>query len=384
MKKILVLAPYCSLPGEFKFNRFMYIAKLLSDTFDVTLATSSFRHFDKTQRKENHYSEDYAIKMIYEPGYKKNVSFSRVFSHKVFCDNFKSWFNEVGHEFDIVYSAYPLIETNVYLGKIKNKLHFKLILDVQDIWPEAISAALPFVKSFPIDFLPFTQKANKAYSKADALISVSDSYMNRAIKKNATKYKEVVYIGSELGFINHEDKKKSHIFKLIYIGSLGYSYDLKTIIIAVNELYDLGYDIQFDIYGGGMQESDLRKIAGKAINFNGFVPYEEMVKAINIADAGVNCLKKSAPQSVTNKLSDYMSIGIPILNGQANNEVIELLSEYSDHENYESENIDSAKRSIISLYERKDNIRFRPCSKFDRSKEYLKIKNIIEELLRIN
>lgn len=43
---ITIVAPYCSLPSEPHFNRFWYLAELLSQSHDVLLITSNFKHYD--------------------------------------------------------------------------------------------------------------------------------------------------------------------------------------------------------------------------------------------------------------------------------------------------------------------------------------------------
>ena len=48
--KIAIVAPFCSLPNELHFNRFQYLAQLLSAKHDVVLITSQFKHYDKTFR----------------------------------------------------------------------------------------------------------------------------------------------------------------------------------------------------------------------------------------------------------------------------------------------------------------------------------------------
>ena len=40
---ITIVAPYCSLPSEPHFNRFWYLAELLSQSHDVMLITSKFQ-----------------------------------------------------------------------------------------------------------------------------------------------------------------------------------------------------------------------------------------------------------------------------------------------------------------------------------------------------
>lgn len=381
MKKILIVAPYCSLPNEPYFNRFLFLARKLSEQYDVTLLTSDFRHFDKTHRTLVE-SAEFKISLIHEPGYKKNVSLKRVLSHKVFINNFKDWI-EKNFDFDLVYSAYPLIQTNIILSEFKYTKNFKLVVDVQDIWPESISSAVPFLYSFPHKSLPFSGKADKAYASADALVAVSQTYMRRAKEANKHVPSEVVYIGSDFNAIKNSvpHKKDNLKFILVYIGTLSHSYDVETIIKAVNKLVDDGLNIEFHIFGGGPFELELKKMACEKVVFHGFVEVGEVFSFLKSSDVAVNCLAPSAKQSVTNKLSDFMSVGIPILNSQKNTEVLELLSEI-DHENYQAGNVNHAIEKILSLYQKRDDMCFKPNIRFNRDIEYRKIICLLGQLLK--
>ncbi|GAA3893246.1 hypothetical protein GCM10022228_00420 [Halomonas cibimaris] len=252
-----------------------------------------------------------------------------------------------GTDFDLVYSAYPLISTNVFLVKNKNVFNYKLIIDVQDVWPESISAAFPFVKNFPLWMIPYTSRADFCYKGADALVAVSKTYLDRAMLVCDIPVGAVVYIGSDSDKIESAqvlnlDERK---LKLVYIGSLGHSYDIKTVVLAVNEMIEAGLPVELHIFGGGHQESELKAVAGQDINFHGYVDYDRMISFVKSCDLGVNALKASAPQSITNKLSDYFSVGIPMLNSQATEELHTLYEGYP-HVNYTAGSVDSCKAAI--------------------------------------
>jgi len=383
MKKILIVAPYCSLPSEPYFNRFLYLAQCLSSTYDVTLITSDFRHFDKKHRDTPDRDDcpEFKICLIGEPGYKDNVSLQRVISHKVFVKNFKNWLKG-SFDFDLVYSAYPLIETNIVLADLKKREEFKLVIDVQDIWPESITSAIPLLYYLPIKLLPFTRKANKAYASADGLVSVSSTYMDRARLVNKSALSEVVYIGSDFSLIDSAPIKikDNTKFTLVYLGTLSYSYDVETIIKAVNKLVFDGFPIEFHIFGGGPFEEDLKKVAGQGVIFHGFNDISIVFSFLKTSDVAVNCLSSTAKQSVTNKLSDFMSIGIPILNSQTNEEVLTLL-EGEDHVNYRAGNVQSAIDKILFLYKRKGELKFKPDVRFNRELEYKKIIALVDSLV---
>lgn len=382
MKKICIVAPFCSLPNEPYFNRFLYLAELLSNKYDVTLVTSSFRHFDKKQRPNFEGNIKYKIILINEPGYKSNVSFARLYSHYIFCKNFKSWMSQFdGGDFDLFYSAYPLISTNIFLAKNKVKLNYKLIIDIQDVWPEAIVCVFPLIASIPNYLLPFTKKANYCYQNADGLIAVSKTYLNRALAVSSPQISEVVYIGSDSIRIAEAPKMQliGDNIKLIYIGSLGYSYDVRTVVSAVNNLVNKGFRVELHIAGGGEQEKKLKEISGDNIYFHGFVAFDEMVALIKGCNLGVNALVGSAPQSITNKLSDYFSIGVPILNSQKNPELLTLFEQYS-HVNYEAGDVKSCELAIREFINNEKLHVLTPNELFYRKNSYPKIINMVEEL----
>ena len=384
MKKILIVAPYCLLPGETGFNRFLYLAELLANKYKVTLVTSSFRHLDKSQRASVSFDQSFEIVLLQEPGYSKNVSLGRVYSHWRFTNNFKKWFGK-NHDYDLVYSAYPLIQTNIILGRNKKEYGFRLVIDVQDIWPESISSFLPIISNLPVKFLPFTRRANKAYSFADGLVAVSSTYLKRAKLNNPCAFSECVFIGSDLN--RSVAIKPKHfgddILRMIYIGTLSYSYDVKTVIHGVEYLRKNGVKVELHIFGGGPDQEGLESLLISGVFFHGYVDYSEMFSFMKGCSIAVNSLSKAAMQSVTNKLSDYLSVGIPIINSQTNEEVLTLLKSI-DHANYEAGSVEDFVAAFNSLYSRRDTLTFKPNSQFDRGTEYQKINYLIDNVLEDN
>ena len=108
-KKILIIANFVTLPWENGNSRFTYIIDLLDkEKYEVELITSSFWHENKIQRQENDsaLNLDYDITLIKEPGYKKNVSLKRFYSHHIFAKNVKKYLDTIEKP-DIIYSAVP-------------------------------------------------------------------------------------------------------------------------------------------------------------------------------------------------------------------------------------------------------------------------------------
>lgn len=330
-KHILICAPFVTFPGEPGSNRFIAIARKLAETYNVTLITSRFSHSIKKHRYDIPYLKDVRVVMLDEPGYKKNLGYARVKSHWYFCQNLKKYLRN-DDVFDLVYSAFPLVQTNLILKKLCVNKSIPFLVDVQDVWPEAISGAIPWLSGKIGRFLmlPLTARSNAVYAAANGLIAVSETYLKRANISNLTsQYKAVVYLGSDKIWFNEDEtlsiRDTSRPLKAVYLGTLGGSYDVETIVRAAARIPN----VDIEVIGYGPNEKGLRLLndqLGAPVSFTGALSHDEAMRRTMQADVAINAIKGQALQSITNKLSDYFCAGLPIISSQNNEEVKELLS----------------------------------------------------------
>lgn len=386
--KITIVAPYCSLPSEPHFNRFWYLAELLAQKHDVLLITSNFKHYDKSFRRpedaEAPSQGRLKVLLLKESGYQKNVSLDRVKSHHVFVKDFEAWLSaQKPGDTDVMFSAYPLIATNILLGKHKARLGYKLIVDVQDVWPESFSSVIPLLKKIPHNLLPFSGRANQAYRYADGLVAVSQTYLDRAQEANPSAPGEVVYIGADFPKLNTAEAKDfgDEKTRFFYLGTLSFSYDVETVCQGVQRLLDAGENVELHIMGGGPDLEKLKQYENDAIKFYGYIPYSEMMAVAKGCDISVNPIHSYAMQSITNKLSDYMALQKPILNSQVNDEVADVLT-LLPHANYQSGNVADFVRAAREILARKnDPVQSEEIvRRFKRDVAYQKIVDLIERL----
>lgn len=382
--KILIVAPYCSLPGESGFNRFLFLARHLSKNHNVTLVTSQFQHGTKTHRMQPSDEKNLLFKLIYEPGYKKNVSLRRLWSHYIFLKNFQKWFEQNAPEekYDLVYSAYPLIATNEFLGKLKKKYNFKLVVDVQDVWPESFSAVLPFLRHIPPELLPYSRKAKNAYMAADKLVAVSETYLQRALRANKYAKGMVAYIGSDFELIRTVVAKKLDTAKthFLYMGSFGHSYDIKTMLNAFILAKYEGLNFHLHLAGGGGgEERKFLPLMLDNVTFYGLLPYSDLLSLAKGVDFFINPIKSFAQQSITNKLSDYISLGKPIISSQKSAEVELILSKLGgfQYRSGDATSLLAALKLAHHLKNRKICKNEDILKKFDRNRTYAEIEEFI-------
>ena len=348
-KRILLVAPFTLLPGEEGDNRFRYIAELLSSQHDVTLATSSFHHPKKKQRppKGSFQNLPYTLILIQEPGYQRNVGLKRILSHRTFQKNLKTFLAKKNGQFDSVYAAFPMIGSAQAAGRFAQQNNIPFYLDVQDIWPESILVYTGKLRGLTrLVLAPLTQKANAVYQMADAVIAVSQTYVNRVMAVNTKAQIQMpLYIGISLQKFDAAAQQTQLLRKKdddvigVYSGSFSHSYDVETVIRAAALLKNVTPNFRLVILGSGPFETALKQLAktiGAPVEFLGYRPFDEMAGVLAQADIGFHAIATSSQSSMTNKFADYCAAGLAILNSSPSPEIRSLVNTHKLGLNYSS------------------------------------------------
>ena len=399
--RIFIIANYSSVPGEKSELRFSYLADRLADKgHDVTLITSSFSHRLKKHRDEvavnDILSGKYKVKLIKESGYKKHVGLGRILSIRRFGVNLGEELKRVKELPDLIYFSFPTFYSAHVCLRFAKKFGIPAIIDIQDLWPEALQVVLKLPDFlFKILFYPFVLKADRIYKESNAIIGVSESFVERANKVNSTVSTLSVYIGVDLkNFNNYEYSriKPEGELWMIYIGGISHSYDLKTVFAALNILvHERGMDhLRVKILGTGPQKEQLEQITASLnipVEFTGLLKYPEMVNYLKNSDIALNAIVKDSKSSITNKFGDFVAAGLPILSSSENMELKKLILKNKIGLNYLAGDAIELSVKIETLIKNKDkmnqfskNSRRLAEEKFDRRKSYDKIIDVIENV----
>lgn len=396
-KKIVVIANFTKLPWEQGNSRFPYIINLIDkEKYEVELITSSFSHGEKRQRenKADEMNLDYKITLIDEPGYKKNVSLKRFYSHHVFAKNVEKHLGIIGKP-DVIYCAVPSLDVAKVAAKYAENNDIKFIIDIQDLWPEAFKMVFKVPVISDMIFYPMKKTADYIYSRANSIVAVSKTYANRAAVVNKKFDKKLpIFLGTDL---EEFDKAKKEfeiipfddVVRVAYIGTLGHSYDIKCIIDAIKILNNKGIkNILFVVMGDGpLKESFEAYGKEQDVNceFTGRLAYNEMIGKLCSCDIAINSITKGAAQSIINKVGDYAASGLPVVNNQESKEYRKLVEDYQIGFNVEVANPVEMAEKIEELYKDKGlrerlgaNNRKLAEEKFDRKHTYKEIKDLIE------
>ncbi len=370
-------------------SRFVYLSEQLSQSHDVEIVTSKFDHILKKQRTVQEYDLKTKITLLDEPTYKKNVCLKRFLSHKSFGKQVKKYL-ESRRVPDIIYCAVPSLDCAYYVAQYTQKHNIKLIIDIQDLWPEAFKMVFNVPVVSDILFYPMMRKADYIYSCADKIVGVSKTYCERAKKVNKKDAECIpVFLGTKLDFFDKYVKenrveRNDNKFILGYCGTLGHSYDIKCVLDAMIHLRNNGHsNISFWIMGDGPLRKEFETYAIENqldVVFYGRVPYPKMCGLIASCDVCINPISKGAAQSIINKHGDYAASGLPVISTQSTFEYRELIEKYKCGINCECSNAIDVADAVLYLKHNNDektcmgaNARQMAEALFNRNFSYLQI-----------
>lgn len=411
-KRVMMFAQAVRLADEVAgLDRIAYAAELLvRNGYEVTLVTSSFQHWEKKHRDvsdEKYGKLPYNVVFLNEPGYKKNIGFSRIRSHEVLNTEMIRFLRDNGDDYDLFWGQIPPNNIAATISIYASTHNKPFIVDVNDLWPEAMRMVIDVPVVSDLLFHVFVSDARTVYRHASACCATSDEYAKRPDKdRDEPIDKTIVYVGGDIdrfdagvnanaGFIEKDDNE----FWVTYAGTLGKSYDIATLIEAVDLASPIiseknGKHVKLMVLGDGPDRENLEKIAERHENveaiFTGYISYESMAAVLYRSDVLVNSLIHGAPQSIVSKIGDYLAAGKPMINTGESKEFRKKVDLEGFGKNVEPGDA-NALANIIEMLARNDSMRKIMGTKarnvaireFDRKRSYEKIVTIVDKQLGI-
>lgn len=307
---------------------------------EVILYIADFNHYTKNKienKKEN-------INYISVPKYKKNFSFKRIISHIVFAFKIRKKLENI-ENIDILYINTPPNFLGYWITK-KIKAS-KIIIDIIDLWPEA----MPIKKFFKILLYPFFKYwinlREKSLEKADYILTHTNNFYKLLDLKRFTHKSKVIYLKKTTHCFFKNPSIEGEKLKIIYIGNISYIYDFDSLIKILKKL-----KAKLEIIGEGPYREELIKklnIEKIDYNFYGIVLDENRkLEIIKNCHFGYNGYKETTEVSMSYKSIDYFSYGLPIINS-TNGDTWKLIEEYKLGYNFQKNNLDSLIKNIEKL-----------------------------------
>ena len=407
MNRIAIVANDVAMPGEKGLSRLHYLAGLFARSgFETELITADFQHWEKRPRTKEDMERlqaesGFRITFIHELPYAKNIDPRRILSYRMLANNVRRYLE--ANEYDLIYALIPDNHLCAVAGAYAKKRGLPFIVDVEDLWPEAMRMVLDIPVVSDILFSYFTVNAKKAYRLADGIIGSSDEYRDEPLKYGVhAPRSKTVYVGTDLARFDAgaaanaaEVIKPEGEYWVTYAGTLGTSYDIDTLITAADLLQARGRsDIRVMLLGGGPDEDRLKALAQKTeaqVRFPGYLPYERMAAYLKASDITVNSLVAKASQSIVSKIGDYLAAGKPMINTGLNPEFKHKVTADGFGVNVEPGDARALADAIEGIYRAPENAaamgtaaRQIAEAQFDRPQTYMQIVNRAKALLGQN
>jgi glycosyltransferase involved in cell wall biosynthesis len=339
------------MDGRTRSARYSLLARALErEGHDALRWAPTFSHVTKRHRMMHDarvaLSDHYAIQLVYSPGYRRNVSLSRLNTYRVLGRRFNRLAEQEVRP-DVIVAAIPSLEwadAAVDYGRMHG---VPVAVDVRDLWPDVLLNALPQkLRRFGRPLLvPYRRMARRACAGATSLVGVSQSYLDWAIKQAARPPRDtdvVMPIGYEPEPATTE-ALQSEIVRVrglgvdpsrpicFFAGSFERSYDLETVIEAARLLDKTGSNAQFVLCGDGTKMAALRRQAARLRNvvFLGWIDVVRLQAVASVSSIGLCAYAVDGLQSLPNKPFEYMAANLPIVSS-LRGELADLLGR---HEN---------------------------------------------------
>ena len=349
---------------------------LVENGYYVVLWSSSFYHQEKRHRssifKKIQINSNLEIRLIPSPGYKRNISFSRLFDHLRLSMNLKKELNLQSVIPDAAFVGYPPIETAAVMIRWLSKRHVPTLLDVKDQWPSLLVQSAPKITR-PLARLvlsPYYFVARRAMHQATGICAMSDSFLNWAVSfagRGLNKFDRVVPLTSPKTRIDEalltfarqwwsaHGVKTDKKCRIMFVGSFSRAFDFDAVFVAAGDLIEKRIDCEFVLCGDGDLAETLKAKAENYPNVS-IISWIDRAKIVALAEcsSAVVAPYKNTPDfiaSIPNKVIDAMLLGLPLLS-PLQGEVEKLISIDNVGLSYGSESGRSLAECIIKLVDK--------------------------------
>lgn len=218
-----------------------------------------------------------------------------------------------------VYGTSPILQAigALFIGVLKGA---KVILWVQDLWPESL-VATGFVKN-PLALSAISQIVRWIYRRSDMILVQSEAFVGQVAKMAGSTPVRYHPNPGELSFqapaSGPAPVKLPPGFNIVFAGNLGTVQALDTIVDAAEQLRDMA-DVRFVFVGSGSRGEWLADAVAarglRNVSLVGRFPPTAMPSLLAQASALLVSLARSPilAQTVPSKVQAYLAAGRPII-----------------------------------------------------------------------
>jgi len=345
--EIKVLSYHYDSEGLFRPHR-VFESLSAMDGVKVEAVVASFDHIQKKQKSE----PMEGVRIVDVPAYRKNISWARIQSYREFANAIHK--QQLLKGADIVYAAVPDYLSSMVAVEEQKKYGYKTIVDVVDLWPEALP--LPSAVNKPAKKVLRSllhKKRQKIFSQADRLLFQSQHFLESF--GAPTEKCSVLPMCSNAEhsvdpYMNRPSiEEKIHF---LYLGSLNHITDVQS-LCKMLKIIGEQRKVVLEVVGGGAGLDDLKQRTSSLpveTIFHG-ITFDEGIKqqAFECSHFGFNGYVETTEVSVSYKSMEYLRNRIPLINCTKGGDLTRIINEHEAGFNYTPAKVDELAASLLKL-----------------------------------
>lgn len=311
MKKAVIVTPFDNYSYEVRIK---YVEKYLKNQeYECVVISSDFDHRNKIEYKE--YRSN--LELLHVPKYKKNISFTRIYSHYCFAKKVYSRLMEINP--DLIYGSIPPNFLVKFISKYKKENpDTQLIYEVGDLWPETLPIPNKIKKLINPVLSQWSGLRNKNLNIADAVIYECDLFKRHLDKYCSKGLTEIIYLCREDYYFNKKiEKNISDVITFAYIGSINNIIDIDVIVELLNQV-KIKRKVLFKIIGTGENKDKLIALCIKndipIVDYGIVYDDREKSNILNDCQFAFNIMKDTVVVGATMKSLEYFHWGLILIN----------------------------------------------------------------------
>lgn len=270
------------------------------------------------------------IQFMTVPPYYRNIGLKRLWNHRLLAKSFRKNARQKSEQPDVIVASSPPPKLSLQAAKYAKEWDAKIVIDTQDVWPEAFYLLIPRMLRVlsPLLFAPWYRTVEKAYKLADALVGSAEAYIVRARKLGGDKrITGVIPLGLDYrlfdsavskGYCKEFTKSDGEVW-FIYAGSLTRNHDFLTPIHAFAKVNKtLHMRTKLFVVGRGYLSDKMRDIIKERKLTNviqtGFLDLNNLAYLLRQCDVGFNPSWPETMIYLPYKLFYYFAAGLAVLN----------------------------------------------------------------------
>lgn len=253
-----------------------------------------------------------------------NRALPRIANYLSFCLSVFLYLTFVARRADILYAYHPPLTVGLAAAMAKMFRRTPTVLDVQDMWPDTLSATGMMEASWPLHIVGAV--CRWVYGHITHIVVLSPGFKRLLIGRGVpTEKVTVIYNWADEGAILAAGRARpapmpdDGRFRLLFAGNMGLAQNLDVVLDAAKIVIAANDKVDFCFLGGGLETARIKQRASDeklaSVHFFPKVSMADVGSYLSAADCLLVNLRPDPLFEITipSKIQAYMSAGRPII-----------------------------------------------------------------------